>query len=37
MIDSKLRFPVKLCGTNDQYESRFAYLPDRIMSYYRIP
>lgn len=37
LIDSKIKFPFKLCGTKDRYEARFGYLPERIMSYYRIP
>lgn len=37
LIDNKIKFPIKICGTSDKYESRFGYLPDRIMSYYRIP
>lgn len=37
LIDSKIKFPIKLCGTSDRYESKFAYLPGRIMSYYKIP
>lgn len=37
LIDKKLKFPIKLCGTSDKYESRYAYLPQRILSYYKIP
>ena len=37
MIDSKLKFPLKLCGTKDKYSTKYGYLPERILSYYRIP
>lgn len=37
LIDTKIKFPIKLCGTNDRYEDRYSYLAQRIMGYYRIP
>ena len=37
LIDSKVKFPIKLCGNIDKYEERFFYLPERVLSYYKIP
>lgn len=37
LIDTKLKFPVKLCGTKDRYSTKYGYLPERIFAYYRIP
>lgn len=36
LIDLKIKFPIKLCGTKDQYEKRYSYMPERIMGYYRL-
>lgn len=37
LIDKQIKFPIKLCGTNDRFEERYSYLVQRIMGYYRIP
>lgn len=35
-VDDTIKFPVKICGTKDTFSEKFSYLPNRIMSYYKI-
>jgi len=36
LVDQQLKLPIKLYGTKDTYSSKYSYLPERIMAYYKI-
>jgi hypothetical protein len=36
LVDDQIKLPIKLYGTKDTAESKYGYLTQRIMAYYRI-